>query len=66
MCYMTSLKLKANTSKFKNTSLMILFFSDEVACVTEEECYKHCENKIGCSNIAYPKLVMELMPDGKI
>lgn len=28
-------------------------------------CMKVCDNPAGCSNIAYPKLVMELMPVGK-
>ena len=27
-------------------------------------CKKTCDNPIGCSNIAYPKLVLELLPEG--
>ncbi|XP_022241036.1 sodium/glucose cotransporter 5-like isoform X2 [Limulus polyphemus] len=41
-----------------------VLFTDQVACVTAEECYKYCENDVGCSNIAYPLLVLELMPSG--
>ena len=37
-----------------------------MACVTSDECYEHCQNEVGCSNIAFPKLVMELMPVGKL
>ena len=43
----------------------MLLLSDEVACVDPEMCMKACDNPIGCSNIAYPKLVLELLPEGK-
>ncbi|TSN76552.1 Sodium/glucose cotransporter 4 [Bagarius yarrelli] len=36
----------------------------EVGCVDPEKCFKICGATVGCSNIAYPKLVMELMPVG--
>ncbi|XP_065930862.1 sodium/myo-inositol cotransporter 2-like [Magallana gigas] len=39
-------------------------YPDEVACVDPEECRKVCDNPVGCSNIAYPKLVLELLPYG--
>ena len=42
-----------------------LTFSDEVACVVPEICKSVCDNLSGCSNIAYPKLVLELAPTGK-
>ncbi len=29
------------------------------------ECKKYCDNEVGCSNIAYPWLVMTLLPVGK-
>ncbi|XP_016390069.1 sodium/glucose cotransporter 4-like [Sinocyclocheilus rhinocerous] len=35
-----------------------------VACVDPEECVKVCGAEVGCSNIAFPKLVIELMPSG--
>ncbi|NXE12737.1 SC5A9 protein, partial [Lophotis ruficrista] len=37
---------------------------DSVACVDPEECTRACGAAVGCSNIAYPKLVVELMPSG--
>uniref|UniRef100_A0A8C5X4P7 Sodium/mannose cotransporter SLC5A10 n=1 Tax=Malurus cyaneus samueli TaxID=2593467 RepID=A0A8C5X4P7_9PASS len=37
---------------------------DTVACVDPEECTRVCGAAVGCSNIAYPKLVVELMPSG--
>uniref|UniRef100_A0A8V1A3S4 Solute carrier family 5 member 9 n=1 Tax=Gallus gallus TaxID=9031 RepID=A0A8V1A3S4_CHICK len=39
-------------------------FPDEVGCVDPSICRKICGAAVGCSNIAYPKLVVELMPDG--
>uniref|UniRef100_A0A669D9D6 Sodium/glucose cotransporter 1 n=1 Tax=Oreochromis niloticus TaxID=8128 RepID=A0A669D9D6_ORENI len=41
-----------------------ILYTDVVACVDPDECEKHCGTKVGCSNIAYPKLVVELMPKG--
>ena len=38
---------------------------DSVGCVDPEECVKVCGAEVGCSNIAFPKLVIELMPSGK-
>lgn len=37
---------------------------DVVGCVDPEECNRICGATVGCSNIAYPKLVTELMPVG--
>ncbi|XP_041134169.1 sodium/glucose cotransporter 4 [Polyodon spathula] len=39
-------------------------YPDDVACVVPSECERICGAKVGCSNIAYPKLVVELMPVG--
>ncbi|NXQ51845.1 SC5A9 protein, partial [Anthoscopus minutus] len=39
-------------------------YPDEVGCVDPDVCKRVCGAAVGCSNIAYPKLVMELMPDG--
>ena len=41
-----------------------VLFTDEIACVTEDECMKYCNNPVSCSNSAYPRLVLELMPSG--
>ncbi|KAF1395504.1 hypothetical protein PFLUV_G00012190 [Perca fluviatilis] len=38
--------------------------SDTVGCVDPEECVRVCGAEVGCSNIAFPKLVIELMPSG--
>uniref|UniRef100_A0A2K5EK84 Sodium/mannose cotransporter SLC5A10 n=1 Tax=Aotus nancymaae TaxID=37293 RepID=A0A2K5EK84_AOTNA len=38
--------------------------ADDVGCVVPSECLRACGAEVGCSNIAYPKLVMELMPTG--
>lgn len=40
--------------------------TDEIACVDPEVCEAACGNPAGCSNIAYPRLVVELMPTGMI
>ncbi|NWS32784.1 SC5A9 protein, partial [Polioptila caerulea] len=39
-------------------------YPDEVACVDPDICRRVCGAAVGCSNIAYPKLVIELMPNG--
>ncbi|NWX23296.1 SC5AA protein, partial [Aegotheles bennettii] len=41
-----------------------VLYPDAVACVDPEECTRVCGAAVGCSNIAYPKLVIELMPSG--
>ncbi|NWW00593.1 SC5AA protein, partial [Machaerirhynchus nigripectus] len=41
-----------------------VLYPDTVACVDPEECTRVCGAAVGCSNIAYPKLVLELMPSG--
>ncbi|CAG0886193.1 unnamed protein product [Cyprideis torosa] len=41
-----------------------ILFPDKVACNTPELCMAACNNKNGCTNIAYPLLVIELMPPG--
>uniref|UniRef100_A0AAY4BVU9 Sodium/mannose cotransporter SLC5A10 n=1 Tax=Denticeps clupeoides TaxID=299321 RepID=A0AAY4BVU9_9TELE len=39
-------------------------YPDSVGCVDPEECMRVCGAEVGCSNIAFPKLVIELMPSG--
>ncbi|XP_053326822.1 sodium/glucose cotransporter 5 [Spea bombifrons] len=39
-------------------------YPDTVGCVVPEVCVEVCGTEVGCSNIAYPKLVIELMPSG--
>ncbi|KAM4708011.1 sodium/glucose cotransporter 1 [Discoglossus pictus] len=41
-----------------------ILYTDEVACVVPSECMRHCQTAVGCTNIAYPKMVIDLMPDG--
>ncbi|XP_071146014.1 sodium/mannose cotransporter SLC5A10-like [Mytilus edulis] len=41
-----------------------ILFTDEVGCADTEVCKKVCDNEVGCSNIAYAKLVMEILPNG--
>lgn len=44
---------------------LIILSSDVVACVVPEVCQHYCGTAVGCTNIAYPKMVVELMPNGK-
>ena len=39
-----------------------ILFPDEVACSDPELCKRICGKEKGCSDIAYPKLVLTLMP----
>ncbi|CAL8085941.1 unnamed protein product [Calicophoron daubneyi] len=41
-----------------------VLFADEVACTPGPHCERVCGQRNGCSNLAYPKLVMEVMPSG--
>nr|XP_039266409.1 sodium/glucose cotransporter 4-like [Styela clava] len=41
-----------------------IVLTDAVACVLPEECMKYCGSTVGCSNVAYPKLVLATMPTG--
>lgn len=40
-------------------------YTDEVACSDPEKCKSICFSETGCSNIAYIKLVLDVMPHGK-
>lgn len=41
-----------------------ILYPDEVACVDPKQCEAFCGASVGCTNIAYPKLVVDLMPNG--
>lgn len=41
-----------------------VLFSEEIACVDPEKCMEFCGSRNGCSNIAYPKLIIDMMPPG--
>ncbi|CAB1347711.1 unnamed protein product [Coregonus sp. 'balchen'] len=42
----------------------VFSLTDEVGCVVPEVCQQVCGTEVGCSNIAYPKLVVSVMPNG--
>ncbi|KAM6976349.1 sodium/glucose cotransporter 1 [Tautogolabrus adspersus] len=41
-----------------------ILYTDTVACVDPDECQKQCGASVGCTNVAYAKLVLDLMPNG--
>ncbi|KAM8855895.1 sodium/myo-inositol cotransporter isoform 1-T3 [Spinachia spinachia] len=41
-----------------------IMFVDELACIGPEHCISVCGSQAGCSNLAYPRLVMAVMPVG--
>ncbi|XP_056157149.1 sodium/myo-inositol cotransporter-like [Lampris incognitus] len=41
-----------------------ILFADELACISPEHCMEVCGSEAGCSNVAYPRLVMSVMPVG--
>lgn len=41
-----------------------VLYPNEVGCVDPEICQQVCQNPVGCSNIAFPKLVLGIMPEG--
>ena len=44
--------------------LRVLRVSEEIACADPELCDEYCANEAGCSNIAFPLLVLRIMPTG--
>ncbi|XP_030604954.1 sodium/myo-inositol cotransporter-like [Archocentrus centrarchus] len=41
-----------------------ILFADDLACISPEHCMEVCGSAAGCSNVAYPRLVMTVMPVG--
>lgn len=41
-----------------------LLFVAYVACATPDQCHEKCGSKLGCSNYAYPMLVLNILPVG--
>ncbi|XP_061556059.1 sodium/myo-inositol cotransporter 2 [Phycodurus eques] len=41
-----------------------ILYTDEVACADPELCKQICDNPVGCTDTAYARLVMELLPAG--
>nr|XP_060627440.1 sodium/glucose cotransporter 1-like isoform X1 [Anolis sagrei ordinatus] len=41
-----------------------ILYTDEVACIDPKKCWEVCEAEVGCSNVAYPLMVVRLMPNG--
>ncbi|XP_077388957.1 sodium/myo-inositol cotransporter 2 [Festucalex cinctus] len=41
-----------------------ILYTDDVACADPELCKQICDNPVGCTDTAYARLVMELLPAG--
>ncbi|ESO03121.1 hypothetical protein HELRODRAFT_174010 [Helobdella robusta] len=41
-----------------------ILYPDDVACSSPEICQEKCGNPAGCTNIAYPMLVLNILPKG--
>ncbi|CAL9698699.1 unnamed protein product [Knipowitschia caucasica] len=41
-----------------------ILFADELICISPDHCAEVCGSPAGCSNVAYPRLVMSVMPTG--
>ncbi|XP_066459683.1 sodium/glucose cotransporter 1 [Eleutherodactylus coqui] len=41
-----------------------ILYTNEIACVVPSKCQEYCQTPVGCTNIAYPTMVIKLMPDG--
>lgn len=65
---MSDMEIGIFRDRLTHTFMVFFIFSilDEVACASPEVCYKVCQNRAGCSNIAYPVLVLRLLPVGNI
>ena len=49
-----------------NSVYTIVSTTDDIACASPEACDAFCGNKAGCSNLAYPLLVLRLLPTGRL
>nr|XP_057906785.1 sodium/myo-inositol cotransporter-like [Doryrhamphus excisus] len=57
---------------FHNASLLLyilgmisrIYFANELVCISPEHCMEVCGSPSGCTNVAYPRLVMAMMPVG--
>ncbi|XP_053135607.1 sodium/glucose cotransporter 1 isoform X2 [Hemicordylus capensis] len=41
-----------------------ILYTEEVACIVPSVCKEVCDTEVGCTNIAYPTMVVKLMPNG--
>ncbi|CAK9295966.1 unnamed protein product, partial [Gordionus sp. m RMFG-2023] len=41
-----------------------ILYPDMVGCADPDDCFRRCGMRHGCSNIAYPQLVLKIMPVG--
>ncbi|XP_054627896.1 sodium/myo-inositol cotransporter-like [Dunckerocampus dactyliophorus] len=41
-----------------------IYFANDLACISPEHCMEVCGSTSGCTNVAYPRLVMAMMPVG--
>lgn len=41
-----------------------ILFNEEIGCSDPISCKLYCDSENGCSNIAYPKLIIDVMPIG--
>lgn len=65
ICYRCSSKKGGQNTNPILILAIFIFYSDEVGCADPEVCQKVC-GASSCSNIAYPLLVVKLMPAGTI
>lgn len=63
--------LLASVLKFSPLFLIIfpgmiarILFTDELACADPATCKMYCDSEHGCSNLAYPRMVIDLLPAG--
>ena len=52
--------------QFVNYYLLIIFLLDVIACSDPKICFEKCGRRSGCTNYAYPMLVMRVMPAGNL
>ena len=50
---------------FVKLRFVFVVITEEIACADPAKCLEICGNPSGCTNIAYPLLVMRILPAGK-
>jgi len=49
---------------FDTFRFLLFHVKDEIGCAKPDLCEYYCGNRIGCTNFAYPRLMLKIMPVG--
>ena len=65
LCWSHFLKFYPIFSAIFMHEINLYIFTDEIACADPDICEDICGSRTGCTNIAYPLMVIRLLPVGE-